>query len=295
MFNFFANLFGYLLNFIYNMIQNYGVAIILFSLIVKIMLLPFSISQQKAMKKNAKVQIKMKDIQSKYKDNTEKMNEEIINLYRTEKINPFGGCLTAIIQMILLFSIFYLVRSPLTYMVKLSEETVQNYTAQLSAEEMMDENNMYSELDIIKNYEWLKENNHEDKDVGKIDLEMNFIGVDLNKIPNQHLTDITVYIIPVLYILSSIISIKLTTNMQKELKEAGKNPVLDASTGLPAKKEEEDPMEATNKMMMFMLPIMSIFIAAVAPLGLALYWLVNNVLMILERLIMNKYIKSEEE
>lgn len=296
MFNFFANLFGYLLNFIYNLVTNYGVAIIMFSLIIKIILLPLSISQQKSMKKNAKIQGRMKIIQAKYKNDPEKMNQEVISLYKEEKINPFGGCVTAIVQMILLLSIFYLVRAPLTYMEKMSEESINTYSEQLISEEMMEENSMYGELDLIKNYEWLKEQNPEDEDVDRLALQMNFLGVDLNKIPKQNLTDITVYIIPVLYIISSFISIKLTTNMQKEMKESNTQPLLDAKTGLSEKKEEEeDPMVATNKMMMWMLPIMSISIAAVAPLGLALYWLVNNVLMIIERIIMNKCIKSEGE
>ena len=112
MFQFFANIFGYVLELLYNITSNYGLAIILFTVIVKIIFLPFSIKQQKTVKKSAKVQEKMKVIQVKYKNNPEKMNQEIMNLYKTEKMNPFSGCLTAIVQIILLFSIFYLVRSP---------------------------------------------------------------------------------------------------------------------------------------------------------------------------------------
>ena len=130
---------------------------------------------------------------------------------------------------------------------------------------------------------------------------MNFLGLDLSKVPQQNMTDYTVYIIPALYILSSFISIRMTTAMQKKMNKKNKenSGVIDGETGKElVVKEENNEMDAvmqTNKMMSWMMPIMSISIAFVAPLGLALYWLVSNVLMIAERLVLNKIIKTEEE
>ena len=114
MISFFANLFGYVLNFLYELIGNYGLAIILFSVLVKIAMLPISISQQKTMKSSQKINDEMKQIQFKYKNDPEKLNQEVMALYKREKISPFSGCFGAIIQIILLFAVFYLVRSPLT-------------------------------------------------------------------------------------------------------------------------------------------------------------------------------------
>ena len=131
MFEFFASIFGYLLAFLYNIVNNYGIAIILFTLIIKLLLLPLSIKQQRTMKKSAKLQEKMKVIQFKYKNDPEKMNQEIMSLYKTEKMSPFSGCLTAIIQMLLLLSIFYLVRCPITYMEKIASEDINKYVTQL--------------------------------------------------------------------------------------------------------------------------------------------------------------------
>ena len=108
MFQFFANMFGYLLQILYTIVNNYGLAIILFTVIIKLLLLPLSIKQQRTMKKSAELQEKVKVIQFKYKSDPEKMNQEMMNLYKNEKMSPFSGCLTAIIQMILLLSIFYL-------------------------------------------------------------------------------------------------------------------------------------------------------------------------------------------
>ena len=297
MFQFFANMFGYLLQWMYNLVNNYGLAIILFTVTIKIILIPLSIKQQKTMKKSAELQEKMKVIQFKYKNDQEKMNQEIMSLYKTEKMSPFSGCLTAIIQMLLLLSIFYLVRSPITFMQKLPQENVNNYINQLKEGEKA-VSNVYPEIDLIREYNYLKEINHEDENVDKLNLQMNFLGLDLSKIPQQNMGDYTVYIIPVLYILSSFVSIRLTTTRQAKMNDKkSENVEIDGTTGEELKpvedeKSEVDTVMQTNKMMSWMMPIMSISIAFVAPLGLALYWLINNILMIIERLVLDKVIKN---
>lgn len=299
MFEFFANLFGYLLQFLYQLINNYGVAIILFTVIIKLLLLPLSIKQQRTLKKSTELQEKMKVIQFKYKSDPEKMNQEMMNLYKTENMSPFSGCLTAIVQLLLLLSVFYLVRSPLTFMEKIPQDNINHYVQQLQ-ENGKSVSQVYPEIDIIREHEWLKENNPDDPNVDRLNIQMNFLGLDLSKIPQQNMTDYTVYIIPVLYILSSFISIRMTTAMQnkkaKQQKEE-KEVKIDGTTGkeLVPQEEENNEMDAvmqTNKMMSWMMPIMSISIAFIAPLGLALYWLISNILMIAERLILDKVIKT---
>ena len=301
MFELFANIFGYLLELLYNLVNNYGLAIILFTILIKIILLPLSIKQQRSLKKNTEMQEKMKIIQFKYKNNPEKLNQEMMNLYKSEKISPFSGCLTAIIQLLLLLSIFYLVRSPLTFMEKMPAEDINKYVSQLQ-EEGKEVSTVYPEIDLIREYNWLKEKNPDDANIDKMNLQMNFLGLDLSKIPQQNMTDYTVYIIPALYILSSFISIRMTTAMQqKQQQKDKKTKLIDGQTGEELSeevKEEENEIDAvmqTNKMMSWMMPIMSISIAFIAPLGLALYWLMNNVLMIIERLVLNKFMKTEEE
>lgn len=296
MFNFLANLFGYFLSFLYNVVHNYGIAIILFTVIIKLLLLPLSIKQQKSTKKSAEMQEKMKVLQFKYKNNPEKMNQEIMELYKKEKISPFGGCLTAIVQLLLLLSVFYLVKSPITYMVKIPTDSINSYISQLK-EEGKEVSNVYPEIDLIREYNWLKEKNPDDENVEKLNIQMNFLGLDLSKIPQQNMTDYTVYIIPILYILSSFISIRMTTAMQQKQSKKKEETVIDGKTGQETQ-ETGNEMEAlmqTNKMMSWMMPIMSISIAFVAPLGLALYWLISNILMILERLILDKIINQENK
>lgn len=308
MFNFFANIFGYLLNFIYNFVNNYGLAMIIFTLVIKIVMLPLSIKQQRMLKKSNKLQEKMKVLQFKYKNDPDKLNREMMNLYKEEKMNPFSGCLSTIIQFILLISIFYMVRCPLTYMKKVDTESINSYVSQMQ-EDGKTVSAAYPEIDIIREVDYLKEKNPEDSNIDKLSINMEFLGLDLSKIPQQNLTDWTVYIIPVLYIISSFVSIKLNNSMQKKAsknndsesviditedskkKEDKKNQLIKVEEEGPAE-EEFDAMAQTNKMMSWMIPIMSVSISIVAPLGLALYWLVNNITMIVERLVLNKIIKD---
>ena len=298
MFELFANIFGYLLQLIYNIIDNYGIAIILFTVIIKLILLPLSIKQQRTMKKSSELQEKMKVIQFKYKNDPEKMNQEMMNLYKTENMSPFSGCLIAIIQLLLLLSVFYMVRSPLTYMEKIPTDDINRYVQQLQ-ENGKSVNKAYPEIDVIREANWLKEQNPEDSNMDKINMKMNFLGLDLSKIPQQNMNDYTVYIIPALYILSSFISIRMTTAMQEKKnkeKDEKKDVQIDGTTGKELVSEDEnnevDAVMQTNKMMSWMMPIMSISIAFIAPLGLALYWLVSNILMIAERLVLDKLIKD---
>ncbi len=306
MFQFFANIFGYVLNFIYNLVQNYGLAMILFTLVIKLLMLPLSIKQQKTMKKSAKLNQKMQVLQFKYKNDPEKLNQEMMKIYKEENMNPFSGCLGTILQFILLISIFYMVRCPLTYMKKLDTNKISNYEVQLQ-EAQKTVSAAYPEIDLIRESDFLKEINSDDEQVKDVDLNMNFLGLDLSKIPQQNLGDWTVYIIPILYIISTFVSMKITTSLQQKDK---KDKIGDKNIGKTienvdinnenketsmVKKEEEeyDVMEQTNKMMSWMMPIMSVSISLVAPLGLALYWLVNNIAMIGERLVLNKIIKDD--
>ena len=300
MFEFFANIFGYVLNFIYQFVNNYGLAMILFTLVIKLIMLPLSIKQQKTMKKSLKLQEKMKVIQFKYKNDQEKLNQEMMRMYKEENMSPFSGCLSAILQFILLISIFYLVWSPLTYIKKIDTNTINTYIEQLKQDEKI-VSATYPEIDLIRESNYLKEKNPGDNNIEQLSINMDFLGLDLSKIPQQNLGDWTVYIIPVLYILSTFISMKMTTAMQTNNKKEEviditdnyKNAENKEEKALVKKEEEFDAMAQTNKMMSWMMPIMSVSISLIAPLGLALYWLVNNIAMIIERLVLNKIIKDD--
>ena len=290
---FLANLFGYVLNFLYNWVQNYGWAMILFSVLLQLILLPLSIKQQKSMKKSAKIQGEMKKLQVKYKNNPELLNQEVMNLYKKEKVSPFSGCLSSIIQLILFLSVFYLVSRPLTYMLKVDSTVIQKYEQEITES---GETSSYPEMKIIE------EKASEDENVY---INMDFLGLDLSKVPMQNLSDIKVLIIPIIYVITTFINIRLITNMnktkeqrEKEKEEKKRKKQKNALTDGKQEDSMEEQLESMQQMtnsMNYMMPIMSIAIALIAPLGLSLYWLVKNILQLGERFLLNKVIKDKEE
>ena len=332
----FANLFGYVLKFLYDLVGNYGIAIILFSVLVKLVMIPLTIKQQKSLKKNEKIQAEMKKIQFKYKNDPEKLNQEVMELYKREGMSPFSGCLTSIIQIVLLLSVFLLVRSPLTYMVKMDTDVI-NKISSIVVDKDSSKNNAYKEIAIIqyvrnlksgisvKENETSESNNSEieenkdsenvleenkveeetkseekkdesidiNKYIDKINLNMDFFGIDLSQVPTQDLSNWKTLIIPVLYVISSFVSIKLTSQATMKKKNENNKLITDGSD--EEKEEQYNPTEDVNKTMTWMMPIMSVSIAIIAPLGLALYWLMNNILMIVEKLVFDKILKKEEE
>ncbi len=273
---FFSDIFGYILNWIYDIdfIKNYGVAIIIFTVLVKAILLPITLKQQKTMQKTAKIQEESKKIQEKYSGNQEKINQEMIELYKRENMSPCSGCFSGIIQIILLLSVFYLVSQPLTHMRKVDSQLVESYIEEIKAENK-EQNIAYPQIDVIR------QKGPEDE---RVYINMNFLGVDLSNVPSGALNNIKVYIIPALYVITSIISIRISTRATRKATE-NKNKEGAA---------EVDLATQMNKNMTFVMPIMSVMIAMVAPLGLALYWLTTNILTIIERLCLDKFLKSKE-
>lgn len=286
---FLANLLGYVLNYLYNWVQNYGWAIIIFSVLLKLILLPFTIKQQKNIKKSAKISEETSKLQVKYKNDPEKLNREIMDLYKREKASPFSGCLSSVLQLIIFISVFYLVSSPLTYMKKIDKTIIDNYKTELTES---GQTSSYPEIKIIEN------KSQEDE---KININMNFLGLDLSKVPMQNLNDVRVYIIPILYIVVIFINTKITTNLTSKNNNKNKNENNKElkNAGEETTEEQMESIQQMTNSMSYMMPIMSVAIALIAPLGLSLYWLVSNLLQLAERItidfVSNKINKTEEE
>lgn len=322
---FFANLFGYVLNFIYNVVKNYGVAIIIFSILVKVLMIPISLKQQKTMKKSAKIQAKMKEIQFKYKNNPEQLNQATMELYKSENMSPFSGCFSAIVQIVLLFAVFYLVRSPITYMKKIDENVINKYS-KIIRENDLSTNSAYPQIEILRELDNVKELKNKEtpveanegdesseeqqqvdekiKDLSEINdeelnnlyINMDFLGLNLAQVPTKS-SDWKAYIIPILYVITAVISLRVANSTQLKDKKVSKEEQEENKDEKALTKPEDDfdPMAQMNKNMNMMFPVMYLAVALIAPLGLALYWLMNSLLMIIEKLILNKLLKDEEE
>lgn len=113
--NILSNALGHVLRIIFELVQNYGLSIILFTILVKVLLLPLTIKQTKSTKAMQDIQPKIQEIQTKYKDKPEKQQQEIMKIYTEAKINPLAGCLPLLIQMPILIALFSVLREPVTY------------------------------------------------------------------------------------------------------------------------------------------------------------------------------------
>lgn len=279
-----ANLFGYVLNYLYNYVQNYGLAIILFSVLLKLIMLPLTIKQQTSLKKNNKVQEEIKKVQLKYKNNPELMNKEVMDIYKREKVSPFSGCLTSILQIFIFISVFYLVSKPLTFMKKVDNEVINKYQQEITES---NQTSNYMEIRIIE----LK--SQEDD---RVYLNMDFLGLDLSKVPMQNWKDPKVFVVPVLYIITTFINIKISTDMTsgKKKKEKKEIEVVEDDKKEESKEDQLESMQQMTKSMNYMMPIMSIAIALIAPLGLSLYWFISNTLQLVERFAINFFTKKKE-
>lgn len=315
-----AGLLGYVLNFIYGSVNNYGLAIIIFTILLRVIMIPINFKQNVNMKKSAIIQEKTKELQKLYGDNQEQLNKEIMNLYKEHNMSPMSGCLTSILTLFIFISVFYIVSRPLTYMRHLDNSIITQYTDEIygtnndnienTIDNTVEDNDKqpttqnrrtYPEIAIIK------EKGESDE---RVYINMKFLGLDLSDIPSQNYSNWTVYIIPVLYVLTTFVSLKLNEAMSKKRKEdAIKNAVVtervvsrdenkEEKSLVPTDKDDDDTLDTMNDMsktMTWMMPIMSVSISLIAPLGLALYWLVGNVFMIIERLITNKIINDKDK
>lgn len=285
-----ASLFGYVLEFWYNICQNYGISIILFALTIKAIMYPLTLKQQKSMKQTQEMQPKLLELQERYKDNQEAMMVEYQKLMSESKYNPFGGCLLTFIQLPILLGVFYVVASPLTYMEKMDQTQIDQYVQQIivdnsySGDEQafLAENtdaakaiadyktvNRYYELKIIK-----------DNNLYNLD----FFGINLGDIASENKSDYTLLIIPVLTTVFIYLSLYVA---QAETKKQQKQVLKDADGN-------EIPMP--NMMVMnLMMPLMSGYISYVVPQGMGLYWFTNSLIQIIMQVGLKKYLDKKDE
>ena len=279
MFSFIPKYLGIFLNFIYENLafKNYGLAIILFTLIVKLILLPLTIKQTKSAAKMQELQPIIQELQRKYKNDPNKLNEELMKLYTEHKYNPASGCLPLLVQLPILFSLIYVIGQPLTYMFGYSADKIKELVN--AVPEGMRVAGFYAQLGAV-NYHNI--------------LNMKFLGLDLGLVPTlnpkvlfgaEMSKYLPLLILPVLSFASSIISNKLmlTTSMKKDSNNSNNN------------NNSKDATVAMQKNMMIFASIMSLWVSFKFPAGLGLYWFSSNLFQVFLQLYLNKFITNKKE
>lgn len=285
MFDFIAIPLGYILKYIYDTVafENYGAAIILFTVAVKSLLLPLTIKQYRSTSRIGELQPQMQEIQKKYQNDPEKMNRELTRLYQENKVNPAGGCLPLLIQIPILFSLYYVISQPLKYMAGKSAAAIGQLYQMIP--EGPDRISNMRDLSIISYF-----SNHTEalKNAGgllkKEDLlNMNFLGINLGAIPTHSFTNLlqspallhnwALLAVPVLSALTAYLAMKCSTQASPQSSQAG-----------------DDRVQALQKNMALTSPLISGVIAFTVPAGLGLYWIVGNLFQIVQQLFMNRFV-----
>lgn len=307
MLSFLANIFGYVMNFIYSLVQNYGLAIILFTLLVKLLLLPLTIKQQKSMEKMQELQPLYQELQRKYGNDQQRLALEYQKLLKEKNMNMASGmgcsgCLLQLIQLPIILGLFYMMVSPLTYILKLPEEQILEYkqnlntyyaeqalaNAQSSGEELTS-----GEVLEIMSGDYLKDSNYIELVLAKQEnlFNMEFLGINLGDIASKNMNNYLLYILPILCMIVTFISLRISSGEMKKKQEDMLKPNNDEKN--LALQNEEMPMP-NMAVMNTMMPIMTGYIAFIAPQGLSLYWTVNSLLQLIQIVVLKK-LKSKKK
>lgn len=274
MINFFNTIitrpFGWVLFQLWELIGSYGVALIIFTLFAKVILLPFQMKSKKSMLDMQRIQPQLKELEKKYKNDKEKYSLAVQKLYKKEKVSMTGGCLPLLLTMPIMLGLYAVVRQPLTFMFGFDEATIRNIAdiVGVATENMKSMSNV--EIQIASRMgEFQSQLSSIIPNLKVIDFH--FLGIDLAAMPQ--LTQISVlWIIPILSGVTSYLYSMVVKKYQTPA-AASNNPQADSMNGCTT----------------YMMPLMSVYIAFVVPGGLGFYWIINNIFMIVQEPLLNWY------
>lgn len=274
-FNFIGSIFGYILWAVFWVFQNFGIAIIVFTLIFRAILFPSSIKQQRSMAANASLQAKQKEIREKYANNKAKQNEEIQKLYEKEGVSPMLGCATSLFPMFIMLGIYYSVVRPLSNVIHLSAEAIGQIN--MIPGVYSTQNNIYSEIGALRlftnpsNVDMLINHGLPAKEINAIHNlagGFNFLGLDLLSIPKDFGFTSPIILIPILCLVTSLGSQILTMKMQG-------NPM--------------QGQQGCTKYMLLLLPLLTVYISYIVPGAVGFYWIWSTVFGFVQTLLINKF------
>ncbi len=279
---------GFIMKWIYDIVGNYGVAIIFFTLVTKLIVFPIQYKQQKNVVHTQLVQPKLKKLREKYKNNPEKFSVEQMKLYQEENINPYASCLPMVISLLILYGVLGVVYKPMTHILRYDNATVSQ-AIQVASQFNENINPERSDLriqlilmdEVLKNQDAFAEkmatvNTEFVPEVVDFAESFNILGVDLNLTP--HVSDITknfpLFLIPVI---SGLIQLAMTIYMQSVQKKRNQNM---------------DGMGAMNAML-YIMPLFSIWLAFTVPAGVGFYWICSSAFSFLQSFGLNMWFNEE--
>lgn len=268
----------------YNLTNNYGIAIMLFAVLVNLVLLPFMAKSKKSMMRTTRLQPRLKELEKKYNGNPQQYQQAVSKLYREEKINPMSGCLWSLLPFPILIALYSVIRQPLSKMMHLSAEAVTSLTEWVTnnAGFVASSKSAYTEIEVMNSI-------HQNWDAvtaalgdfsGKLmNLDYSFLGLNLGQQPSFKfwafdwsnkavwLPALGLFLIPIISAFLSWLSMKISTMTTPQV----------------------DKQQAqTNKSMMLVMPLVSLWICFTMPAALGVYWILNSVCGIIRDVALTK-------
>ena len=286
MFKFIQIPFGYVLEFFYGFFHNYGIALILFSLAVKVILLPLSMKQKKSMMKTSRLQPKVKQIELACGDDKQKYQQEVNQLYKDEGVSMMGGCLWSLLPLLILFPLYNVIREPLQYLLHLTDSQVESVKAAFAAAKDID----VKKVDAYWQYAAAADMATYGKGIVENvkSINFNFLGINLGEQPSwkfwtmRSWSEFGGLLIPIvsggLNYLAMFISQK--TNDTVITDDKGNRDEAAAAT------------VQTGKAMTFMMPLVSVVFGYIMPLGLSIYWIAQSILGIVQDYFLTKHYRK---
>ena len=293
--------FGWLLGFLYDLTSNYGVAMILFALIVQAVLMPINAKSKKSMMKMSRLQPRIQEIQQKYAHDQQKQNEAIQKLQQEEGASMgMGGCLWSFVPLLILFPLFTVIREPITYILGESAEVTAEIIRVVKelAPGLFSSNNYYDQVTAASAIsQYAAELSAAIPGISPDTLNginFNFLGINLGQIPQFNIfaatwawdwAHIGAFLIPIVSAASQV--------LQMWISQKGNDSVITDEKGIQDKETAQNSQAAqTNKTMMFMMPLMSLWIGFTVSAGLSLYWFIGGVFRMISDPIMTKHYRK---
>ena len=289
--------FGWLLGVLYDLTSNYGVAMIIFAIIVQAVLLPINAKSKKSMMKMSRLQPRIQEIQRKYANDQQKQNEAMQKLQQEEGASMgMGGCLWSLVPMLILFPLFTVIREPITYILGESAEvTAQIVEVIKTASPTLFSSNAYYDQVVAAS----AIADHAAELAAAIPgissetlagINFSFLGINLGAIPNWKVwawdafswANIGLFLIPLVSTASQVLQMIISQKLN--------DSVITNEKGVQDKEMAANSQAAQqSKMMMWMMPLMTIWIGFTVSAGLSLYWFIGGVFRMVTDPIMTKH------
>ena len=292
--------FGWLLGFLYEQTHNYGVAMIIFALIVQLVLMPINAKSKKSMMKMSRMQPRIQEIQRKYANDQQKQNEAMQQLQKEEGMGMgFGGCIWSFVPMLILFPLFTVIRQPITYILGESAEVAAQIISIVKAQApALFSNNAYYDQVVAAGEiaTYAKEIAAAIPGISAETLagiNFDFLGINLGAIPDWKFwawdafnwANIGAFLIPLISTGSQYLQMLISQKTNES--------VITNEKGVQDKEMAENSQTAQQtKSMMLMMPLMTLWIGFTVSAGLSVYWFIGGLVRMISDPIMTKHYRK---